>query len=152
MTLFWLQFFRILLWIKTFFQSIVWCISLRVSTHAFCYYRPWLKSTTWLFHLEVSQWDCHIPYDCNISCPMGRLKRTNNNSSTMKIRLTSVTNSQAVSHKSWVARCSLSTLGFIHNKLHNFHGFNHSHSQSSHHKDLSLPAPLSNTLSCQWIT
>ena len=54
-----------------------------------------------------------------------------------------MTNSQEVSHKSWVARCSPSNPGLSCHNLHNFHGFNHSHSQSSHHKDFSLPALLS---------
>ena len=73
----------------------------------------------------------------------GHLKWTKSNFPTKKIRLISVTNSQAVVHKSWVARCSHSTLGFSGNNLRNFHSFNHSHSQSIHHKDLLLPAPLS---------
>ena len=70
------------------------------------------------------------------------LKRSNSNSSIRKIRLTIVTNTQAVAHKSWVARCFPSTPGCSCNNLHNFHGFNHSHSLSSHHKDFSLPVLL----------
>ena len=47
---FWPQFSRNLLSAgsfgsKNFFQSIVWCISLRVSTQCFCHYRLGLKTT-----------------------------------------------------------------------------------------------------------
>ena len=50
-----------------------------------------------------------------------------------------MTNSQAFTHKRSVARCSPSTRGISCYNLHNFHGFNHIHSQSSHHKYFSLP-------------
>ena len=85
-------------------------------------------------------WHAHPPYDRSISFPTDHVKLINCNSSNKKIRLTSVTNSQTDAHKSWVARCSPSTPGFSCNNLHNFRGLNHSHSQSSHHKDSSLPA------------
>ena len=60
------------------------------------------------------------------SCPADHLKRTNSDSSTKKIRLTSVTNSHAAAHKSWVARCFSRTPGFSFNSFHNFHGISHS--------------------------
>ena len=41
------------------------------------------------------------------------------NSSTRQIGLTRVTNSWAVAHKSWMARCSTHTQGFSRNKFHN---------------------------------
>ena len=96
-----------------------------------------------IFYPEVSQWDAHLLYNQSISCPAEQLKLTNSNSSTRKIRLTNVINSQAVAHKSWVARCSPNTTGFNGENLHNFHYFNHSHSKSSHHKDLLFTARLS---------
>ena len=83
------------------------------------------------------------PYDRSISFPTDHLKWTTSCSSTKKIGLINVTNSWACTHKSWVARCSPSTLGFSCNNLINLHGFYRSHSQSSHHKDFPFPAPLS---------
>ena len=144
---------------RNIFQSIVWCIRLRASTQDFCYYRLGLKPTSYLFtfskllysqhlqtsfhktqwaqfpltfhfsHWSVTIWHLHPPYDRSISCPTDHLKRTNTNSSTRKIRLTSVTKSQVVAHKSWVGRCFPSTPVFSCNNLHNFHALNHSHSQ-----------------------
>ena len=53
------------------------------------YFSPW----------SVTMWHAHPSYDHGLSFPTGYLKRTNSNSSTKKIRLASVTNSQAVAHK-----------------------------------------------------
>ena len=102
-------------------------------------------STEWSSISEFFTWKSHNttrpPSLWLQHCSTDHLKWTNSNSSTMKIWVTSMTNSQAVAHKSWVARCSPSTPGFSCNNLQNIHGF--SHSQSSHHKDFSLPAPFS---------
>ena len=100
------------------------------------YFPPW----------SVTIWHAHPSFDCSISLPTDHLKRTNSNSATKKIRLTSVTNSQEVAHKNWVARCSPGTPEFSCNILHNFNSFNHSYYQSSHYKDFSLPAPLSSLI------
>ena len=132
------------------------CIRLRVCTQDFYYNRLGLKPTSWFVHPQypslflawVNQfprvkwaqfpltsyfspwrftiWHAQPPYDHSFSFPTDHLKQSNFNSSTKKISLTSVTNSQAVVHKSWVARCSLSTPGFSCNNVHNFHGFNQS--------------------------
>ena len=60
-----------------------------------------------------------------------------------------MTNSRAVAHKSWVGSCSPSTLGFTRSNLHNsqFQPL----SLPSHHKDFSLPAPLSSFKSFKWV-
>ena len=140
---------------------------LRVSSQDFCYYKLGRKPTSWFVHLKYTSlflacanqfpqtsqfslwsatiWHAHPPYDRSISLPTDHLRRTNSNSCTKKIRLASVTNSQAVANNSRVARCSPSTRGFSCNNLHNFHGFNHSHSQSSQPKDFSLTVPLSSS-------
>ena len=97
------------------------------------YFSPW----------SVTLWNADLLYDRSFSVPTNHLKQTNINSSTKKIRLTSATNRQAVAHKSRLARYFPSTPGFSCKNLHNFHGFNHSHSQSSHQKDISIPTPLS---------
>ena len=83
----------------------------------------------------------HPPYDRSISFPIEHLKRTNGNSSTWWIGLAHVTNSLAVSHKSWAVRCSPYAPGFIQSNFQNSHSLNPRHSQPSRHKDLSLPAP-----------
>ena len=151
--LFWLQFSRILRRIKKLFQSIVCCIRLRVCTQDFYYNRLGLKPTSWFVHPQYTSlflacvnqfprvkwaqlpltsyfspwrftvWHAHPPYDHSFSFPTDHLRRSNFNSSSKKINRTSVTNSQAVVHKSWVARCSRSTPGFSCNNLRNFHGF-----------------------------
>ena len=99
--------------------------------------------TSYFFPWSVTMWPTHPPYNWSISCPSDNLKRTNSNSSTRKIRLTSVTNSQAAVHKSWVTSCSSSAPEFSCNNLDNCHCFNHSQSLSIQHKYFLLAAPLS---------
>ena len=95
----------------------------------------WVQFHWHPFTLKFHNTTLHPPYNCSISYPTDHLKRTNSNSSTRKIRLKIVTNSQAAAHKSWVGRCSPSNPGFSCNNFHNFHGFNHSHSECSYLKD-----------------
>ena len=115
-----------------------------LSIHGFAHqlksqYTEFLRLQVWT---ETHQLTCS-PLVHFFFCPKNHLKQTNRNTSTRKIKLTSVTNNQAVAHKSWVEIFSTSTPKFSRNNLHNCHGFNRSHSQSSYHKDLSLPASLS---------
>ena len=106
------------------FSTLLYCQHAQTSLHRMKWvlfpltsnFSPW----------SVTTWCTHSPYNRHISCPVDHQKETKSNSSTRKI-------SQAVAHKSWVERCSPSTTGFSCNNFHNLYGFNHSHSQSSHH-------------------
>ena len=148
------------------------CIRLRVCTQDFYYNRLGLKPTSWFVHPQYTSlflawvnqfprvkwaqfpltsyfspwrftiWHAQPPYDHSFSFPTDHLKQSNFNSSTKKISLTSVTNSQAVVHKSWVARCSLA-LQDLAVTMCTISMASTSHSQSIHHKYFSLPAPLS---------
>ena len=95
------------------------------------YFSPW----------SFTIWHAHPPYDRSISFSTDHLKLTESNSSTKKIKLISMNNSQTVAHKSWVARCFPSTPGFGCNNLYNFDGFN-----------LSLPVKLPQRFLTPWST
>ena len=49
----------------------------------------------------------HVPHGYSVSCSTHHLEHTNNKPFTEWIGLTHVTNSRAVAHKSWMARCPL---------------------------------------------
>ena len=154
--LFCLQCSSILRRMKKLFHSIVCCIRLRVCTQDFYYNRLGLKPTSWFVHPQYTSlflacvnqfprvkwaqfpltsyflpwrftiWHAQPPYDHSFSFATDHLKPSNSNSSSKKISLTSLANSEAVVHKSWVARCFLSTPRVSCNNLHKFRGFNQS--------------------------
>ena len=78
-----------------------------------------------LIHIEIQFFtiSCHdishLTFDYSISCPTDNIKLINNNSSTTRLWLTRMINSQTVAYKIWVVRCSPSDPVFSQSRFMN---------------------------------